>query len=294
MNKPGRNTQRRDRKKTSRSQKTNRHGLIRFFSSIPTWGIWLGAILVALAYAFIFYYFFVDPYSFRWDAIYGKPQYPEGYNIRGVDISHYQERIDWTRLRNAQLNNNPVRFVIIKATEGASLFDDNFNDNFYQAKKNDLIRGAYHFYIPGVSASKQADFFLHQVHLEPGDLPPVLDVEKAGNLSKNQIQKDVLIWLNKVEKHYGVKPILYTSYKFKTDYLNDTIFNQYPYWIAHYYVKELQYKGPWIMWQHTDCGKVDGIRGHVDCNIFNGSLEDLMNFTLPDESNQIEEELETI
>lgn len=282
MNKPCRKSSKGGRKQVSRSRKTNRHGLIHFLSSIPTWGFWLGAVLIALAYAMVFYYFFVDPYSFRWDAIYGKPQYPEGYNIRGIDISHYQDRIDWSRLRNAQLNHDPIRFVIIKATEGVSLMDDNFNDNFFQAKQNDFVRGAYHFYVPGISASKQAAFFLHQVHLEPGDLPPVLDVEKAGDASHTQIKKDVLIWLDIVEKHYGVKPIIYTSYKFKTDYLNDTIFDQYPYWIAHYYVKELAYQGSWVMWQHTDCGKVDGIRGNVDCNIFNGSLEDLMRFTLPE------------
>ena len=166
--------------------------------------------------------------------------------------------------------------------EGVKLMDDNFNENFYLSRQNDLIRGAYHFFVPGADARRQAEFYLHQVHLEPGDLIPVLDVEKTGNLTPQQLRRDVKTWLDIVERKYGVKPMLYTSYKFKLDYLGTPEFDAYPYWIAHYYVEELEYKGKWAFWQHTDCGKVSGIQGFVDCNIFNGTLADLMQFTLPE------------
>ena len=252
--------------------------------------IWVGIILVAVAYIGLFYYFFVSPYSFRWKAIYGEPEYPEGYNVRGIDISHYQNNIKWEKLRNASLNNDPVRFIIIKATEGKDLYDDDFNDNFFQAQQNDFIRGAYHFFVPGVDAEAQAKFYLHQVHLVPGDLRPVLDIEKIGKLTKAQLQKDVKKWLDIVEKKYGVKPILYTSYKFKKDYLDSPVFNEYPYWIAHYYINKLEYKGDWVMWQHTDCGKVDGIKGFVDCNIFNGTVKDLVAFTLKEKEELVPEQ----
>ena len=252
--------------------------------------IWVGIIIVAVAYIGLFYYFFVSPYSFRWKAIYGEPEYPEGYNVRGIDISHYQNNIKWEKLRNASLNNDPVRFIIIKATEGKDLYDDDFNDNFFQAQQNDFIRGAYHFFVPGVDAEAQAKFYLHQVHLVPGDLPPVLDIEKIGKLTKAQLQKDVKKWLDIVEKKYGVKPILYTSYKFKKDYLDSPVFNEYPYWIAHYYINKLEYKGDWVMWQHTDCGKVDGIKGFGDCNIFNGTVKDLEAFTLKEKEEVVPEQ----
>ena len=250
------------------------HGRLR------SWPVWVGVVLAAVLYVGLFYNFFVGPFSFRWKAMYGEPIYPDGYNIRGIDISHYQASIDWEQVRNASLNNDPIRFVIIKATEGTNLMDDNFNENFYEAKQNDLIRGAYHFYIPNADAKKQAQFFLRQVHLEPGDLPPVLDVEKIGDQTPEQFKKSVKTWLDLVEAKYHVKPILYTGYRFKMDYLNDSIFRQYPYWIAHYYVEKLEYKDSWVMWQHTDCGRVPGIRGQVDCNIFNGTLQQLMDFTL--------------
>lgn len=251
-----------------------------WFRKYPAWCYFLGIGLIAALYVFLFYYLFVDPFSFRWRAIFQEPTYPDGYNIRGIDISHYQEKIDWSLVRNANLNNDPIRFIIIKATEGVTLLDENFNDNFFNARENDFIRGAYHFFVTNQDPERQARFYLHQVHLEEGDLPPILDVEKIGRLSKEQLQKAVKKWLDVVEAEYGVKPILYTSYKFRVDYLNDPVFDEYPFWIAHYYVDKLKYTGQWTFWQHTDCGNVDGIKGDVDCNIFNGSLRQLHKFTL--------------
>ena len=234
------------------------------------------------AYIFIFVHFFVDPFSFRWKAIYGEGVSPDGFEVRGIDVSHHQGMIDWSRLRNANINGQPVRFVFIKATEGKDLIDENFNENFYQARQNDIVRGAYHFFSPKTDARQQARFYLKQVHLEPGDLPPFLDVETRGNLSVKELQTAVKQWLDVVEAHYGVKPIIYTGYKFKVDYLNAPVFDEYPYWIAHYYVSQLTYKGEWSFWQYTDVGRVDGINGFVDCNTFHGELPQLDSLTIND------------
>ena len=267
-------------KRGRRSPDKGSWGLFRYFRKFPAWLLWLGGLLIAAAYVGIFYYLFVDPFSFRWRAIYGEPTYPEGYEVRGIDISHYQERINWEKFRNASIGDAPISFVFIKATEGEKLFDDSFNRNFANAKRNDIIRGAYHFFVPGVDPKKQADFFLGIAQLEPGDLPPVLDIEKKGDLSPEQLRRDVRKWLDIVEQEYGVKPILYTGYKFKMSFLNTPEFDDYPFWIAHYYVDKLEYKGKWAFWQHTDCGKVQGIKGLVDCNIFNGSYDELLQMTL--------------
>lgn len=258
-----------------------------FFRNWPGWSIWLGVLLFAALYVAVCYYFFVGPTSFRWKAMYGEAHYPEGYEVHGIDISHYQETVRWEELRNASIDNMPVRFVFIKATEGVSIFDRNFNQNFYEAKQNDLVRGAYHYLTPDVPAHLQAEFFLRQVHLEPGDLPPVLDVEEAGSLTKAQLTKAVKTWLEIVEKKYGVKPIIYSGFRFKQKYLDDAFFDDYPYWIAHYYVEKISYQGQWHFWQHTDCGEVAGIKGKVDCNVFNGSVEELLDLTLPVEDPEI-------
>ena len=179
------------------------------------------------------------------------------------------------------IDNCPVRFVVIKATEGTTSLDDNFNDNFYQSKEYGLIRGAYHFWSTKSSARDQAAYFLKQVHLEDGDLPPVLDIEhKSKDQTNEQFKESVLTWLHIVEDKYHVKPIIYTYYKFKMTYLDDPVFDQYPYWIAHYYVQKVQYEGRWKFWQHTDCGKLPGIKGYIDFDIYNGSFYDLRKLTI--------------
>ena len=165
--------------------------------------------------------------------------------------------------------------------EPEAIVDEKFAKNFYQAREYGFTRGAYHFYSTKSTARAQADFFISKVRLETGDLPPVLDVEhKPKGQTDEEFRKSVLEWLNIVEKHYGVKPIIYTYYKFKTRYLGDPVFDSYPYWIAHYYVSEIEYDGPWKFWQHTDAGQLAGIKGRVDFDIYNGSYYDLRKLTI--------------
>jgi lysozyme len=239
-------------------------------------------VSIVAVYIYFFYYIFIGPFGFRWRALYGDVSYPEGYEIHGIDISHHQGKIDWETLKNeGQINEFPIRFVMIKATEGATKVDENFEDNFYQARECGFTRGAYHFYSVHSSAKDQAAFFINKVKLENGDLPPVLDVEhKPKNLSDSAFKASVKEWLDIVERHYGVKPIIYTYYKFKTQYLSDSIFDAYPYWIAHYYVEKVEYQGAWKFWQHTDVGRLPGIKGYVDFNIYNGSHYDLRKLTI--------------
>ena len=252
---------------------------------MPAWCRRFLAVLVVVAFVFGFYYFFIRPYAYRWKPCCGMKGYgvcmPVGYSMHGIDVSHYQGDINWKMLKQTRQGKFPVEFIFMKATEGGDFSDDRFVANFDSAKVHGFIRGAYHFYNPKTDADKQADFFIRSVKLEPGDLPPVLDIEmKSKDVKK--LQQDLKIWLRKVENHYGVKPIIYASYKFKTKYLNDSIFNTYPYWIAHYYVDSVRYQGEWKFWQHTDVGTLPGIDEKVDLNVFNGTSADLQKILVPD------------
>lgn len=239
-----------------------------------------GAILL-FAISFIFLYIFIiSPYAEKWQAIFGDAKYPEGYSIRGIDISHHQGEINWDALSKAEINGERIQFIFVKATEGANDVDDNFKRNFKQAHENGFIRGAYHFFLPNVSAQLQANNFVKRVQLQEGDMPPVLDIESSGKLSPQQLRDSALVWLRLMERHYGAKPILYTYYKFKTEYLGTPQFEKYPYWIAHYYVDTLKYNGEWKFWQHTDRGRLPGIKGFVDFNCYNGSMYDLQQITI--------------
>ncbi len=264
------------KKKGKRKVKKQRRS---FFRRIPSYLLWSLIAVVAAIYIFSFYKMFVSPYSFRWKAMYGDEVYPAG-TVRGIDISHYQEEIDWDLLRNATLKDAPLMFIFVKATEGTNLLDENFIQNFYYARQSAIMRGAYHYFKPQSSVEQQARFFCRHVILEDEDLPPVLDVEEDGGLSKPQLQKAVLEWLKIVETHYGVKPILYCSYSYRRDILTAKEFDDYPLWIANYYVDKLAYKGSWKFWQHTDYGRISGIKGHVDVNLFNGTREQLKNMSI--------------
>lgn len=252
--------------------------------SMPNWLRNILAIVIVGCFSAAFYYFVIRPYSYRWKPCNGRKEYgvciPCGFDVHGIDISHYQGKIDWERLLQNKETDFPLHFIFMKATEGSTHGDDTFADNFAEARNRGFIRGAYHFYIPNTDPLKQADFFIRTVKLDSGDLPPVLDVEKTGRKSKKELQQGIKRWLDRVEAHYGVKPILYTSYKFKTRYLDDSIFNAYPYWIAHYYVDSVKYEGKWDFWQHTDVGTVLGITEDVDLNVYNGTLEELKKLTI--------------
>ena len=255
--------------------------MFRKLAKLPAWKLVFCAAAVCVIYLFLFQSVFLSPKNTQvWKALFGEAKYPDGYSVQGIDISHYQGEIDWDKLHDALIEGNPIRFIIMKSTEGNSLLDKNFKRSFYQASRYGFIRGAYHFFVPGIDARSQAEHFLKQVRLEEGDLPPVLDFERTGNLSKGQIEKAALEWLRVVEKHYNVKPVLYTYYKFKLKYFSSKEFDDYPYWIAHYYVDTLRYQGAWKFWQHTDYGKVEGIKSYVDLNVYNGSMYDLEKFTI--------------
>lgn len=207
---------------------------------------------------------------------------PKGYSVHGIDVSKHQGDIDWVRVSRMQKNGISVNFAFIKATEGITRQDNKFAKNWKGASQNGLLRGAYHFYYPSRDAEKQAKNFISTVHLSKGDMPPVADIELSNGKSAVKIREGLQIFLNKLEKHYKVKPIIYTNIHFYNTYLKGS-FNDYPLWIAGYFDYDRfysEFSTSWIFWQHSEKGKVDGIRGNVDFNVFNGNLEKLRKYCL--------------
>lgn len=276
------NTVRRPNSSSGKKRKGRKKKTVRRWK-IPMWLYYVLIGSAAALFVICFYYFFIRPYSYRWKPCYGSKAYgvclPASFEVHGFDISHHQGDIDWDILQQTQHTPFPIRFVFMKASEGGDFSDTTFIRNFDLARKHGFIRGAYHFYNPQTDAIRQADFFIRSVKLEQGDLPPVLDIERVGS-DERGLRKNLKIWLDRIEKHYHVKPILYASYKFKKRYLSDSTFNAYPYWIAHYYADSVQYQGEWKFWQHTDVGQLPGIKEKVDLNVFNGSMEELKRLTL--------------
>jgi lysozyme len=195
---------------------------------------------------------------------------PTGYSMHGIDVSMYQGQIDWENL--GKINKTiPVDFVIMRATMGGLGQDREFRQNWKATQKKGLVRGAYHYYNPNVNSTLQAENFILTVDLEPGDLPPVLDIEKVSTVQDiDGLKRGVKKWLDRVQKHYGVRPILYTGASFYSSYLHGE-FDDYSLWVANYRRVNSPIGRGWIMWQFTEKGTIPGIRGFVDMNVFAGS-----------------------
>jgi GH25 family lysozyme M1 (1,4-beta-N-acetylmuramidase) len=204
----------------------------------------------------------------------------------GVDVSHWQGTINWTKV-----DNDGVQFAFMKATDGTSYTDPLFSRNWSEAKSHGIFRGAYHFAEPSSSsgsAAAQARHFVSTVGslTHAGDLPPVLDLEATGGLGRTALTSWVSTWLSTVERLTGRNPMIYVSPSFWEYYLgNSTAFHHYPLWVAHYGVSQPRVPGgwpTWSFWQRTSQGHVDGVSGYVDMNRFNGSSAQLAKFANTD------------
>ncbi len=195
---------------------------------------------------------------------------PENYPIHGIDVSKYQDLIAWEEVQAMKVKNIQLGFAFIKATEGIGNTDEQFHRNWKRSKAQGIIRGAYHFFIGSKDGRMQAENFISNVELEPGDLPPVLDAEQLNGAMPAQVIKEIKKWLEVVENYYHVKPIIYTNVDFYNRNLGSE-FDEYPLWVAHYYQPEQpRISRGWIFWQHSQEGRVNGIVSKVDFNVFNG------------------------
>lgn len=199
---------------------------------------------------------------------------PTNFQLHGIDVSKYQQRINWDAVKSMRAEDVKIGFVFIKATEGLGNMDQQFRRNWKQAKEAGLPRGAYHFFLAPKSGAEQAENFIRRVELEKGDLPPVLDVEQTYGVSSSRLRMEVKSFLDRLEAHYGVKPIIYTNVDFYNRHLKDE-FDSYPLWVAHYLRKDRpRIARNWAFWQYSETGRVNGIRGKVDFNVFNGDSTD--------------------
>jgi lysozyme len=232
--------------------------------------ILIPALLLAIAATAVYYIANVvnKPRFVRYPAF--EIDLPVNYNIHGIDVSRYQKNIDWEAVKAMQDKQVKIGFAFIKATEGLGRVDNNFRQNWFNAREAKMPRGAYHFFIPSKSGKAQAENFIATVSLTRGDLPPVLDIETTNGASVSDIQQRTKDWLEMIGKYYKVKPIIYTNIDFYENFL-DGMFDDYPLWVAHYYVQDKpRIERRWSFWQHNEKGRVNGVDAFVDFNVFNG------------------------
>lgn len=205
---------------------------------------------------------------------------PANYSLHGIDVSKYQQIINWEAVKAMNVQDTRIHFAFIKATEGNDNTDFYFKRNWRKAKDANMIRGAYHFFIASKDGSMQAKNFINCVKLQPGDLPPVLDVEQTNGTDKTILVQRIKAFLYAAELAYGVKPIIYTNADFYKAYLSEE-FDDYPLWVAHYLRPvEPRINRDWHFWQHSESGRVNGIAGKVDFNVFKGDSTEFVKLLL--------------
>ena len=193
------------------------------------------------------------------------------YDVEGLDVSHHQIRINWKKV------DKKYKFIIMKATEGKNFLDSDFLYNWSNARLNGFTVGAYHFFSMLSSGAAQADYYISMVPDLDKALPPVIDLEIPLKYPKNIVLKELQDMIEKLEKHYKKKVIIYVTYHTYNAYIKGE-FPENKLWIRDIkFIPELAENDRWVIWQVSNRGRVTGIPGFTDKNVLrNGTVEDLI------------------
>jgi lysozyme len=192
----------------------------------------------------------------------------------GIDVSEYQGIIDWVDVKDSYHN---VSYVLMRSSMGVDGKDKFFERNWSYTKQLGFIRGAYHFYRPNEDAEAQFRNFVSTVAFEKGDLFPVLDVEATSKKGNKYLVDGVNTWLRLAEKHFGVKPLLYTYKNFYNDELKGKV-EGYPIWVAAYTDGTDLSMIDHVFHQYSDSERISGIPTEVDANKFKDSTKTIQEY----------------
>ena len=204
------------------------------------------------------------------------PQAPDDgldFSVRGIDVSSYQSGIDW-----ASVSDQGFAFAFIKATEGSSHVDKEFQKNWEAVNDTTVRAGAYHFLSFESSGASQADNFIKTVEKKRGMLPPVIDLEMYGDYPSNQPDVDAVHaimdpFIEKIEKNYGMTPIIYTTYHVYKKYVSG-YYDHCDIWFSDPDMRQLPDGKSWTFCQYSFEGQLKGADGKImkiDLNVYRGS-----------------------
>lgn len=190
----------------------------------------------------------------------------------GIDVSEWQGNIDFGEVARAG-----IEVVYIRASEGRGYVDPYFRENYEKAKANGLRTGFYHFLTATneAEAKEEAKFFVSNIKgLEP-DCRLAMDFEVFDGLDVSTINEISRVFLETVEKLSGKECVIYSdAYNARTVFSKE-LAEDYPIWVADYFVEEPESNGKWKFWvgfQYSDRGRVNGIDGNVDRDYFTNGV----------------------
>ncbi|WRU97799.1 glycoside hydrolase family 25 protein (plasmid) [Priestia filamentosa] len=210
-----------------------------------------------------------------WIVTPGKEKERRGYFMerKGIDISHYQGDIDWSKV-----SNDGISFAFIKATEGSedgsAIVDKYLDKNVNGTNDNGIDAGAYHFakFVSVNDAVAEAKWFVKNIKGLPLTLPPVLDLEENNTKSDAEMNKAARAFMEHVEKEIG-SCILYSFGNFYRDHVDKSLLKDFTYWHARYASTPINERlEDLFAWQYSKKGSVAGISGPVDLNKSGGKF----------------------
>lgn len=212
-------------------------------------------------------------------------------SVKGIDVARYEPIIDWYKVQQAG-----YKFTFIKVSQ-SDYNDPRFSQHWYNARRDGMPRGGYHFYDPRyVEPKKQAEKFFDSLDGDLGELPFVIDIERftSGRYHGSKYWYDYLERLNYLSGNHPV--LIYTAYYYwngnvyKQPSVNDVqYFANYDLWVANYDVSQPLVPAlwpTWKFWQYSEKEMIDGIYDELgritrcDADIFNGTEQDFQNYLL--------------
>ncbi|MFO0658433.1 MAG: GH25 family lysozyme [Polyangiaceae bacterium] len=206
----------------------------------------------------------------------------DGETVEGIDVSKWQASVDWTAVAG-----DGMKFAFTRISYSTSK-DSTFDTNWAGMKSAGLVRGAYQYFLAGDDPIAQADLVINTIGtLEPMDLPPVIDIEGSGNegVTSDVWKASVKAWVQRIEQHFGRKPILYVGkYFWQDNFGADTDYVDYPLWIPNYSASCPNLPdNTWTTWKFFQNSSTESIGGEspVDHDLFNGNYAALLAFAGP-------------
>lgn len=196
---------------------------------------------------------------------------PAGETIEGIDVSVYNGTVDFDSVARSG-----IRMVYIRASLGFSYVDPTAERNADGAREAGLEYGFYHFCTASSveEAQKQAEFFAQNIRRYSYDLKPVMELSPTRTLNRDQTVQVALAFLTALERLTGHLPAIYCSASTARDQYDERL-GGYSLWVAQYGASQPESNDTWSVWagwQYSERGRVDGVSGDVDRDLFTAQM----------------------
>lgn len=196
---------------------------------------------------------------------------PSSETFEGIDLSQYNGEVDFSSVREFG-----IKMLYIRSSLGYSYVDPYFIRNADGAARAGIEYGFYHFCTASTQAEavEQARFFADTIRRFDYDLKPVLELSPARELDRTEMTDVALAFLEELQMRTGDACAVYCSASTARDRY-DSRMAKYALWVADYGVESPEPNDTWDTWagfQYTDRGRVDGVRGNVDRDLFTAEL----------------------